>query len=615
MAVDLAKLVARLELQSGQFQSELAQANKKLSRFDTDVRKVGQRLTRGFKGLLAGFTVGAALNKIRTETSAAEASFAQLDAVVKSTGGAAGFTTQELAGMAQRLQGLTTYGDDAAMAMQSVLLTFTKIRGPEFQGAQLAILNMATRLGTDLKSAAIQVGKALNDPIKGVASLGKAGVQFSASQKALIKDLTEAGRVADAQKLILAELEVQFGGAAAAAKNTLGGALKSLGNAFGDLFELTGKSSESSVKAINDLTTTLQEPATKEALASLTSGFATLFSVIIKGAAKAVNGLTALPEVMGQAARAQAQTGVMRFGNEAMRDNAMLRAQGLGGGSGGRGGRRNPRGTAGTGAAVADIAADVETLESALQEFEVQVARIKSDPLAEYFEQLNDSTKTDTEQTIDQIDRLLATVQALQREGIIGAELAQKRISEGLDQLLPAFDIAAIRAKRITIEKEVKALNEFEIAAARETQGVIASSIKDAFTGSFDEIPKRFADMLLDLVIQAQAAKLATYLFGDTGSGGSTGGVLSGLASAFFGGGKAMGGAVYPGQAYLVGERGPEMFVPPSAGRIEANRGGGGNTVINVNVRAEGGEVSRPTRLALGATVARTLGRANVRNN
>lgn len=157
-------------------------------------------------------------------------------------------------------------------------------------------------------------------------------------------------------------------------------------------------------------------------------------------------------------------------------------------------------------------------------------------------------------------------------------------------------------------------MNEFEIQAARETQSVIAESIRDAFTGSFEEIPKRFSDMIMDLIIQAQAAKLATYLFGDTGSGGSTGGVLSSVLGAFFGGGRAMGGAVAAGQGYMVGERGPEMFVPPTSGRIEP-RPAGGNTVINVNVKADGGEVSRPTRMALGATVARAMGVASRRNN
>jgi hypothetical protein len=93
------------------------------------------------------------------------------------------------------------------------------VTGTEFDKAQVAILNLSTRLGTDLTSASVQVGKALNDPIKGVKALGRAGVQFTAEQKAQIEALQESGDVAGAQTIILQELETQFGGAAEAAAN------------------------------------------------------------------------------------------------------------------------------------------------------------------------------------------------------------------------------------------------------------------------------------------------------------------------------------------------------------------------------------------------------------
>jgi hypothetical protein len=99
------------------------------------------------------------------------------------------------------------------------LLTFTKVTGTQFDKAQVAILNLSTRLGTDLTSASVQVGKALNDPIKGVTALGRAGVQFTAQQKEQIAALVESGDVAGAQTIILQELETQFGGAAEAAAN------------------------------------------------------------------------------------------------------------------------------------------------------------------------------------------------------------------------------------------------------------------------------------------------------------------------------------------------------------------------------------------------------------
>jgi len=96
-------------------------------------------------------------------------------------------------------------------------------------------------MGTDLKSAAVQVGTALNDPILGVSALARSGIQFSEDQKKMIKSLVDTGKHAEAQRVILKELESQFGGAAKAGAQGLGGALSQLGNAFGDMLETLAK--------------------------------------------------------------------------------------------------------------------------------------------------------------------------------------------------------------------------------------------------------------------------------------------------------------------------------------------------------------------------------------
>jgi len=159
-----------------------------------------------------------------------------------STAGAVGKTKQELFGMASALQGLTTFGDeDILQNVTAPLLTFTKIQGDVFERAQGSVLDMATLLKMDLKSASILVGKALNDPIKGVAALGRSGVQFSDDQKKVIKSLVETGQTAKAQALILQELETQFGGQAAAAAEAPLGKLRQLQNAIGDVKEQLGE--------------------------------------------------------------------------------------------------------------------------------------------------------------------------------------------------------------------------------------------------------------------------------------------------------------------------------------------------------------------------------------
>jgi hypothetical protein len=232
-------------------------------------------------GISAGIAViagvSASMRTFITNTIEAEKVTSQLGAVVKSTGGAAGFTVRELQKQASALQSITTYGDEAIQEMQGLLLTFTKIRGNEFEDATLSVLNVATAMGTDLKSAAIQVGKALNDPILGVTALARSGIQFSESQKEVIKSLVETNQLAEAQKIILNELDVQFAGSAAAARKTLGGALTALGNAWGDLFEVGGPASEGLRKAVEDLIEEINSPEFKEAIAAIGEG---LFTVL-----------------------------------------------------------------------------------------------------------------------------------------------------------------------------------------------------------------------------------------------------------------------------------------------------------------------------------------------
>jgi len=80
----------------------------------------------------------------------------------------------------------------------------------------MTIQDMSAALGQDGKSSAIQLGKALNDPIKGITALSRVGVSFTAQQKEAIKADVKRGDTLSAQKIILAELSKEFGGSAAA---------------------------------------------------------------------------------------------------------------------------------------------------------------------------------------------------------------------------------------------------------------------------------------------------------------------------------------------------------------------------------------------------------------
>jgi len=169
-----------------------------------------------------------------------ERSLVLLTQAVRSTGGAAGFTAGELAKMAGGLQAVTRYGDETIERMQAKLLTFTNIRGEVFEKTTEAVLDVATAMDQDASSAAIQLGKALNDPVANLGALSRTGIQFSLEQKETIKTLVEMNRLSEAQGIILGELSRQFGGQARADALRFGGSLDQLKNTIGDILERIG---------------------------------------------------------------------------------------------------------------------------------------------------------------------------------------------------------------------------------------------------------------------------------------------------------------------------------------------------------------------------------------
>lgn len=170
-----------------------------------------------------------------------ERSVTKLEAVLRSTGGVAGLTSKQLQNLAAQLQKVTSFGDETIITAQSLLLTFTQIGRDVFPQAIEAILNVSTAMSTDLQSSVLQLGKALNDPILGIAALTRVGIQLSVTQKEQIKLFVLQGNTAGAQKIIIGELETQFGGLARAMRNTTEGEIKQMTMAFGDMTEAIGE--------------------------------------------------------------------------------------------------------------------------------------------------------------------------------------------------------------------------------------------------------------------------------------------------------------------------------------------------------------------------------------
>jgi len=153
----------------------------------------------------------------------------QLNAVLASTKGISGMTAQGINDIANSIMEMSNIDDDAVVAGENMLLTFTRIGKDVFPATTQAVADMATAMNNgatpgaeQMAATAMQLGKALNDPIDGVTKLTKVGVTFTEAQKKQIKTMQDAGDVMGAQKVMLAELATEFGGSAAANANALG---------------------------------------------------------------------------------------------------------------------------------------------------------------------------------------------------------------------------------------------------------------------------------------------------------------------------------------------------------------------------------------------------------
>ena len=228
---DTAKLVVDLSL-AGNFSRSITQAGRSLNKFDAQVSntstrafKAGQQIGTGIKrgvaigvagiGLL-GFEVKQGLDSLVQLEAQTDAT----NAAIKSTGGVAGITAAQVRKMAEDFESVNAlFGDELIQSAENMLLAFTNVRKRAFKPALQAALDLSAGMGKGpdgLVAATKTLGIALNDPVKGLGRLSKAGVTFTAAQVKRIKALVKENRLYDAQAIILKEVEKRFGGRAAA---------------------------------------------------------------------------------------------------------------------------------------------------------------------------------------------------------------------------------------------------------------------------------------------------------------------------------------------------------------------------------------------------------------
>ncbi|WP_422505961.1 phage tail protein [Stenotrophomonas sp. GZD-301] len=188
-------------------------------------------LAKGF-GAIGG---GALLGRFITETVNAQNELGQLNAILKSTGQTAGFNSRQLVDMADKMAKATTHSSGEIVNAQTRLLSYTGIVGENFPRALQLAIDQSVRLGENITQSAETIGKALEYPTEGISALTKQGFLFTEQQKDMLASLVETGRLAEAQAMVMGVMEGSYAGAAAAARDNLGGALTGLKNSFDDL--------------------------------------------------------------------------------------------------------------------------------------------------------------------------------------------------------------------------------------------------------------------------------------------------------------------------------------------------------------------------------------------
>lgn len=241
MATRIGSLIIRLAVEHGLLSEGLKRSEQEVAKTTKAIERRGREIADFGKSISLAVSLpilGLAAASIKAAKESADA-VGQVNAALASMGNVAGRTSEQLQALAGSQMRQSLFDDDQILReVTANLLTFGRIAGDEFDRAQQAALDLSTRLGTDLTSATVQIGKALNDPVKGVTALAKAGIQFSADQKKMIASLVETGNVAAAQRIILQELEAQFGGAAKAARDADPGA--AMAQSFADFQEQIG---------------------------------------------------------------------------------------------------------------------------------------------------------------------------------------------------------------------------------------------------------------------------------------------------------------------------------------------------------------------------------------
>jgi hypothetical protein len=267
--------------------------NKGLKNAQTAIGKIGAGISGAFKvaaGVTAAVgaltTIGVAFAKAGEQAATSNARITQIAESMQLFGTQTGAVSQRLQDLA-KATALNTGADiNSIKATQAKLLTFRNLAqtadetGGAFDRATAAAVDLAAAGFGEAETNAVQLGKALQDPIKGITALARSGVTFTDVEKEKIRTLTESGKILEAQDMILQAIETQVGGTAEATAN----ASDKMAQAFQIMKEDVGTALLPLFEQITQLISTALMPIAE----ALTPIFVKLFEALIPIVEKAL---------------------------------------------------------------------------------------------------------------------------------------------------------------------------------------------------------------------------------------------------------------------------------------------------------------------------------------
>ena len=193
----------------------LRKIQRELGKTEGSVRGV-EKSGASLSSHLGNLAVGAGALFAVNEWDDAEKTARKMDAAIRATGNSAHVSADEQRKLADTLGKTAAVDNDVVIAAGNRLRVYRKITDAKFGETLAASLDLAAAKEMDLNSATELLGKALNDPVAGMAKLRRAGVVLSEQQQDQVKAFVAMGDTASAQGIILEEVAKRYGGAAKA---------------------------------------------------------------------------------------------------------------------------------------------------------------------------------------------------------------------------------------------------------------------------------------------------------------------------------------------------------------------------------------------------------------